>query len=77
MEERLLNEILDLTRKLTRLECFLQTENFKTLGAESKDLILKQMEVMNQYRDILFTRIQLIMTSETTVDGTLKELREY
>lgn len=75
MEERLLNEILDLTRKITRLECFLQTEKFKALGTESKDLLLKQIEVMNQYRDILFTRIQLIMAGETTVDGTLKELR--
>lgn len=75
MEERLLNEILDLTRKITRLECFLQTEKFKALGTESKDLLLKQIEIMNQYRDILFTRIQLIMAGETTVDGTLKELR--
>lgn len=77
MEERLLKEILELTIKLTKLECFLQTEKFKALGTESKDLILKQMEVMNQYRDILFARIEMIMTGGMTVKGEQKELREY
>lgn len=77
MELRLLNEFTDLTRRIAKLECFLDTDVFRTLGNETQELLLKQVEAMHQYHDILFARIEIIMTDGMTVKGEQKELKSY
>ena len=77
MESRLLNEFTDLTRRIAKLECFLDTDVFRTLGNESQELLLKQVEAMHQYHDILFARIEIIMTGGMTVKGEQRELKSY
>lgn len=77
MELRLLNEFTDLTRRIAKLECFLDTDVFRTLGHESQELLLKQLEAMHQYHDILFARVEMLMTDGMTVKGEQRELKSY
>lgn len=64
MEERLLMEFSDLTQKIAKLEQFTLTEKFDALDNTMRDLMMKQLEVMRTYNDILFERISRIMRQE-------------
>ena len=77
MELKLLNEFTDLTRRIAKLECFLDTDVFKTLGKESQELLLKQLEAMHHYHDILFARVEILMTGGMTVKDEQRELKSY
>lgn len=77
MELRLLNEFTDLTRRIAKLECFLDTDVFRALGHQPQELLLKQLEAMHQYYDILFERVEMLMTDVMTVKGEQRELKSY
>lgn len=64
MEERLLMEFSDLTQKIAKLFQFTLTEKFDALDNTMRDLMMKQLEVMRTYNDILFERISRIMRQE-------------
>ena len=64
MEERLLMEFSDLTQKIAKLEQFTLTEKSDALDNPMRDLMMKQLEVMRTYNDILFERISRIMRQE-------------
>ena len=60
MEEykrRILDEYTDLLVKLTKLRVFLESDSYESLTEESKDLLGKQENIMNEYLGILNSRL--------------------
>ena len=57
--ERLLEEKEELFTRLTKLETFLFSKEFKNLSEENKLLLKKQDKVMTEYLEILIDRIAL------------------
>ena len=59
-KERLVNEVLDLTERLRKMEGFNGSEGFDELPEEHKILLQLQEDAMRSYRRILSHRIALI-----------------
>ena len=60
---RLVNELVELTIKLTKLETTL-FENRREINKEQIELMQRQCEIMSAYQKILMDRIQLELSKE-------------
>jgi len=58
-KERLLNELLELTKKITKLDDYLNGNN--TNDKEKQELMINQLDIMFAYRDVLEKRVILEM----------------
>lgn len=58
-EQRVLDEKEALDEKLSKLKAFTGTETFSNLDEQNTTLLLKQVDAMQQYSDILAARIEL------------------
>lgn len=59
VKDRLVNEASELYQKIQKLALFLQSEDFKGLSDENKDLLRKQYQLMLEYHQILLQRIKI------------------
>ena len=57
-EKRVVTEKEELTKKLLALLGFVETDTFKSLEEEDRELLLEQLELMKQYEVILVVRIE-------------------
>lgn len=57
--DRLIQEKKEIDDRLTKLNSFLPTDAFKGLSLVNQDLLSHQAKVMQQYSDILHTRIHV------------------
>ncbi|MBL4623367.1 MAG: hypothetical protein JKY89_13310 [Immundisolibacteraceae bacterium] len=57
-EKRVVTEKEELTKKLLALLGFVETDTFKSLEQEDRELLLEQLELMKQYEVILVVRIE-------------------
>lgn len=55
--DRLLEEKAQLDEKIEKLECFVNSDNFKELDETNKNLLNIQLPAMKTYSNILETRI--------------------
>lgn len=60
IEDKLMNELLDVTLKLYKLKDFKKTEKFNNLSEEMQNLLIIQQSTMNTYAYILKSRIDLL-----------------
>ena len=58
--ERLKQEEIELAGKAIKLKDFISTEKFNELSEGNQYLLVKQLEVMIEYINILGTRIELL-----------------
>lgn len=61
MEERLVEEVIELTKKITKLEVFMEKEEFEKLENDKKCLLKEQRECMQGYQSCLMLRIVTLM----------------
>ena len=54
-----MNEASELYQKIQKLALFLQSEDFKGLSDENKDLLKKQYHLMLEYYQVLLQRIKI------------------
>lgn len=59
-KKRLLNEAQELAQKTNKLNDFMRTQSFIDLDRKNKDLLYRQSRVMNEYLQILGTRIEIL-----------------
>jgi hypothetical protein len=59
VKDRLVNEASELYQKIQKLALFLQSEDFKGLSDENKDLLRKQYQLMLEYHQVLLQRIKI------------------
>lgn len=60
IEDKLRNELLDVTLKIYKLKDFKKTEKFNNLSEEMQNLLIIQQSTMNTYAYILQSRIDLL-----------------
>ncbi len=58
-QERVRIELDELRSKMTNLELFMQSNQFKALDAENRQLLIKQLQFMYGYATILITRLAI------------------
>lgn len=56
---RVEEELTELNAKLQRLRAFTITESFQNLKADMQELLKRQIEVMEEYSDILNERLKI------------------
>ena len=57
-QKRVVDEMFQLKDRVIKLQSFVNSEKFSALTAEEQDLLLRQLDVMSQYNDILDERIE-------------------
>jgi hypothetical protein len=58
-QERVIIELNELNVKLSKLNDFIESPNFIKLDLENQDLLKQQKVIMEQYADIVESRIKL------------------
>lgn len=56
-KDRLLQEKIELDDKVGRLDLFIQSDNFQSIGSEQMSLLNIQLQIMKSYSQVLLERI--------------------
>ena len=57
-QKRVVDERFQLQNRVAKLQSFVNSEKITNLAAEEQSLLLRQLDVMHQYNDILGERIE-------------------
>lgn len=60
-KSRLVSESQSLTERIVKLQIFLSSEKVNELEEKTQELLDEQLKLMKQYRDIINSRILLMM----------------
>lgn len=60
-KSRLVSESQPLTERIVKLQIFLSSEKSNELEEKTRELLDEQLKLMKQYRDIINSRILLMM----------------
>ena len=60
-KERLISESQSLTERIVKLQIFLSSDEANELEEKMQELLDEQLKLMKQYRDIINSRILLMM----------------
>lgn len=59
-KSRLVTEQSELNEKISKLRSFLGGSNFQSIDPKQQELLKKQLDVMDEYQEILIERIGLL-----------------
>lgn len=74
-KKRLIKEKKELGAKIASLHTFLYSQKFMNLDDKNKTLLREQYKVMNQYYNILLSRLELIITEDDINELNEKKCR--
>lgn len=58
---RIISESQTLTERIVKLQLFLSSDEFNSLDDKMKGLLEEQLKIMKDYRDVINSRILLMM----------------